>query len=106
MPNKQANHTGGGLAKVTTMNSSGIKTNHYSKESIKTACLKEVQAQFTQANDTPFLMEPLILDLGVIGTQLEHFDQITTSSYQPPPGAPNNVRQLLLLLVRLELITD
>jgi len=68
------------------MTGTGEKEHHYSKESIKEACLAEARTQFTQANDTSFLMEPLILDLGIIGIQHMQFDQIAMGSYKLPPG--------------------
>jgi len=83
----------------------GAKEHHYSKESIEETCLTEAKAWFTQANDTLFLTEPLILDLGIIRTQRVHFDQIARETYKLPPGAPNNAHQLLQLLQDLTMIT-
>ncbi len=51
-------------------------------------------------------MELLLLDLGIIGTQQAQFDQIATGSYQLPLDAPNNVEQLILLLVQPTAIMD
>jgi len=76
------------------------KTTHYSKESIEIACLEEARERFTEANATSFLTEPLLLELGIIGTQLEQFDQMASGSYQLPPDAPKNAKQLIPLLVR------
>jgi len=71
---KRANHTlrrGGGLTKVTTtMSTGGVNEHHYAKMSIKEACLAKAKAPFTQANDMAFLMEPLILELGIIDTYI------------------------------------
>jgi len=65
-----------------------------------------VRNRFTQANDTLFLVEPLISELRLIRTQWEQFDQIAMGLYQPPQDAPNNAKQLLLLLERPAEITD
>ncbi len=62
---------GSGLAKVMTTSRDRTKITHHSKTGIETACLDEVQNRFTQANDTPFLVEPLLLELRIIGTQWE-----------------------------------
>jgi len=51
-------------------------------------------------------VEPLLLDLGIIGTQQEQFDQLATGLYQLPQDAPNNAKQLLPLLERPAEITD
>jgi len=71
-------HCKEGVTKVTSMDSLGTTIHPYSKESMKTACLEEIQAQFMQANDTQFLTDPLISDLEVIGIQLENFDHIAS----------------------------
>jgi len=76
----------------------GTKTNHHSKTDIKMACLEEVKNHFTQANGTPFLVEPLISVLRIIGTQQDQFNQIATGLYHPPQDVPNNAKQLLPLL--------
>jgi len=58
----------GSLSKVTTTANTGEKEHHYSKENIEVACLAEARDQFTQANDTTFLTDPLLLTLGIIRT--------------------------------------
>jgi len=75
---------GGGLAKVATTNLDGTKTMHHSKVDIETACLDEAQNRFTQANDTPFLVEPLLSDLGIIGTHWEQFEVVLTNHHRMP----------------------
>jgi len=102
----QALQEGGGLAKVTTTNDEGQVTQHYSKTAIEGVCLKEAKAQFTQANKTPFLQEPLLSDLQLLGTHLPTFDQIVDGTYQPPPGTLNQAHQLLPLLIRPLPVTD
>jgi len=76
----------------------GMKEHHYTKESIEEACLAEAKAQFTQANDTAFLMEPLLSELGIIGIQRMQFDQIAAGNYIAPPATLINAQQLLPLL--------
>jgi len=66
------------------MNERGNKEHHYSKDNIKQECLEEVNARFTQSNNNLFLSEPLLLDLGLIGTMSEKFDQIACRTYEPP----------------------
>jgi len=98
---KRVNHTlwsRGGLPKVTTTTRMGMKEHHYTKESIEEACLAKAKAQFTQANDMAFLMEPLLSELGIIGIQRMQFDQITDGNYTAPPVTPSNAQQLLPLL--------
>jgi len=97
---------GGGLAKVMTTMSTGIKEHHYSKESIEEACLTKAKTRFTQANNMAFLMEPLISELGIISTHGEQFDQITAENYATPPDALDNAQQLLPLLQRPTMISD
>jgi len=97
---------GGGLAKVTTMTTEGQWVDHYSKESIKQACLEEARAWFTQANDTPFLTELLLSDLGILGMDKTQFDDIATGSYQLPLDTPDNAQQLIPLLMRPNTIKD
>jgi len=78
----------------------GKKEHHYTKESIEEACLAEAKARFTQANDTAFMMEPLLLELGIIGVHSVQFDQIAAGNYIAPPATPTNAQQLLPLLQR------
>jgi len=106
---KRANHAlwgGRGLTKVTTINATGEKEHHYSKENIKGACLEEVQTQFTQSNNTSFLTEPLLSELGLLGTRWEQFNKIMRGSYKPPLGSLNNTLKLIPLLQWPTTITD
>jgi len=108
---EQCNHVhtlwgGGGLAKVMMTANDRTKITHHSKTDIKITCLEESRNIFTQANNTPFLVEPLLSELGLIGTQWEQFSQIAMGLYHPPQDAPNNVKWLLPLLERLVEITD
>jgi len=70
----------------------GTKTTHHSKTYIEIACLEEARNQFTQANDTPFLVEPLLTELDLISIQREQFDHIAMGKYHPPQDAPNNAK--------------
>jgi len=59
----QMHHQAGGLSQVTTVTEAGNFIQHTNQHNIKIACLEEAKAQFTQANDTPCMIEPLYLDL-------------------------------------------
>jgi len=74
------------------------KEHHYSKETIEEACLEEARAQFTQTNNTAFMTEPLLSELGLLGTRQESFDQIAQGTYELPQGSPDNAIQLIPLL--------
>jgi len=91
---KHANHMlwGGGLAKVMKTMAEGQQVDHYLKETIKQACLEEAWAQFTQANDMPFLTEPLLSDLGILGMDKTQFDNIAARTYHhlTPQIMPND----------------
>jgi len=54
--------------------------------------------QFTQANDTTFLIDPLLVTLGIIGTQREEFNLIASGTYDLPQGTPANAEQLIPLM--------
>ena len=53
---------------------------------METVCLAEAKARFTQSNDTPFLMEPLIAELGLLNCDKPPFDTIALCTYQPQEG--------------------
>jgi len=59
------------------------------------ACLEEARACFTQANDTPFLTPPLILELGLLNCDEPLFDAIASGQYQPPEGTDPGTHLLL-----------
>jgi len=77
-----------------------VVTQHYQKEAIEKACLNEAKAWFTQANDTPFLSEPLAMEIHWLGIHLQSFDQIATGEFIPPQNTPEGASQLLLLLTQ------
>jgi len=47
------------LSQVTTATKAGNIIQHTTQYNIKTACLEEAKAQFTQANNTPWMTKPL-----------------------------------------------
>jgi len=59
-----------------------------------------------QAYDTPFLTEPLLLYLQIVGTHLPMFDQIAAGTYQPPLGTTHKAHQLIPLLTQPTQIID
>jgi len=73
----------GGLATATMTSSTGIITHHHQKVDIQVACRS--QAQFTHANNTPFMIKPLASELQWLGTELSTFDQIATGKFHPTP---------------------
>ena len=97
---------GVGPLKSHQWQTTGEKEYYYSKENIEAACLAEARDQFTQANDTMFLTDPLLSNLGIIRTQREEFNQIARETYGPPLGTPINAQQLLPLLQHPMEITD
>ena len=56
-----------------------------SKTDIEQAILDEHARRFTQASDTPFLLEPLYSLIGPLGVS-EACDQILQGTFAPPPG--------------------
>ncbi len=59
------------------------------------ACLEEARACFMQANDTPFLTEPLLQELGLLNCDDPPFDAITNGQYQAPAGTGPGAQLLL-----------
>ncbi len=85
----------GGLSTVSIANPDGTITNYSEKAAMETVCLAEAKARFTQSNDTPFLMEPLIAELGLLNCNKPPFDAITLGTYQPLEGTDPGARLLI-----------
>jgi exonuclease III len=55
------------------------------RKDIEDACMREGQRRFLQASNTPFLLEPLLHDIGFSAKQTT-VDQILTGTYHIPDG--------------------
>jgi len=91
-------NTTGSLSAVSITHPDGMISHHSEKNSMEAACLEEAHAHFTQANDTPFLITPLIEELGLLNCNDEHFNDIANGNYQPLVSTAPGVLQLLLHL--------
>jgi len=69
-------------------------------------CLAEAQARFTQANNTPCMIELLYTNLHWLGIHLPAFDQIAASMYTPQDQTPTSTQALIPLLQWPPEITD
>jgi len=85
----------GSLLAVSVVNPNGTISHHSNKAVMEAACLEEAKACFTQANDTPFLLPPLILELGLLNCDKPHFDAIASGQYHPPEGTYPGTQLLL-----------
>jgi len=90
----------GGLAAVTVAHPDGTLSHYSDKANMEAACLEEARARFTQANDTPFLTEPLLPELGLLNCEDPPFDAIANGQYQAPAGTGPGAQLLLQHLKR------
>ena len=61
----------------------------HDKETIEQACLEENARRFQQAQDTPFMVEPLSLQFGKLGIG-QRAQQVLNGTYVTPPGSDEN----------------
>jgi len=77
------------------VNPNGTISHHSNKVAMEAGCLEEAKAHFMQANNTPFLVPPLILELGLLNCDEPPFDAIASGQYQPPEGTDPGAQLLL-----------
>jgi len=66
------------------VDSSECQQECHSKSELESACLVEASYQFTQANDTPFLISLLLEIFGKIGVHSKAFNAIVDGTFVPP----------------------
>lgn len=61
---------------------------------LEAACMKENESKFRQANNTPFMVSPLLDDFGYLPVG-PNADRVLRGEYQPPPDANPYATRLL-----------
>ena len=84
----------GSVKKVDIETAEGNIEEVTTKEGIERACMEEKEKKYRQTQNTPCMREPLLSDLGYLGTTAE-CDQILEGTYNPPPGTNEYTRELL-----------
>ena len=92
----------GSVTKVDVQTAEGRVEEVTTKEGIERACMEENEKKYRQTQNTPCMKEPLLNDLGYLGTT-EECEQILRGTYQPPQGTNKYTRELLQHMQRLPL---
>ena len=74
-----------GITFVTVKDNAGNLVEVSSKTGIEKACIKENEGRFRQANDTPFMVSPLVENFGYLGIG-ENTQKVMAGTYDPPEG--------------------
>lgn len=84
--NTLAQFHGGGVTKIAVTLPDGSIEEHTTKEDIEKACIEENLKKFSQTFDTPCMTEPLLPDIGCMGTS-NACDHILEGTYTCPPNS-------------------
>jgi len=77
-------HTPGLLFVIGPRFEGGGRQEFTTKVNLEWACIEEAGRQFTQALDTPLLVDPFLHLFGETGASSSHFQQVLSSSFQSP----------------------
>lgn len=100
---KQCNHdlrSGSITSVIAPHPQTGIRTEFTGKEDIERAALSENERRFNQATDNAFLKEPLLSDVGELGTGPAS-EAILNGTYLPPLGTDPHVTLLIKHMQRV-----
>jgi len=76
------------------------------KADLEQACIDEAGCRFTQASDTPMLVNPLLHLSGETGGSSAHFKQVITGTFQAPSICDAFAACLLSYLYHPALVED
>ena len=96
----QGKLSGGSVTKIDIEHENGQVEEITTKEGIERACMDENEIKYRQTQNTPCMQEPLLSELGYLGTS-EACEKILDGSYQPPRGTNTYTRELLAHMQRL-----
>jgi hypothetical protein len=92
--------SGGSVTKIDIEHENGQVEEVTTKEGIERACMDENEAKYRQTQNTPCMQEPLLDDIGYLGTS-DSCEKILDGTYQPPRGTNVYTRELLEHMKRL-----
>ena len=78
---------------------------HDTQEDIEKVCAWENERRFRQTSDTPFMIPPLVNEVGYLGNT-EAAESILAGTYTPPPGTDKYAAKLIPHLKRPECIAN
>ena len=93
---------GGSITKVDIEKEDGSIEEITTKEGIEEACMQENEYKYRQTQQSPFMQEPLLSDIGYLGTT-DACNDILAGSYNIPEGVSTYTRELIHHMRRLPL---